>query len=57
MLLLIHYYLIKYKSLKYLNISKWMEITIIVIKGKKFHVIFFKNKLIYFIEEMKDRIR
>ena len=45
MLLLIHYYLIKYKSLKYLNISKWMEITIIVIKSKKFHVIRTKKSL------------
>ena len=37
--MLIHYYLIKYKSLKYLNISKWIKTTIIVIKSKKFNVI------------------
>ena len=36
MLLLIHYYLIKYKILKDLNISKWMKITITVIKDKKY---------------------
>ena len=56
MLLLIHCYSIKYKSLKYLNISKWIKITIIAIKSKMFHVIFFLKKVIYFIEEMKDRL-
>ena len=33
-----------------------MEITITVIKSKKFHVFFFKKKLIYFVEEMKSKL-